>query len=483
MSGGGYGEKVKPAPPEPPRPPLTFERAVSLPVPAAEAFAWHGRPGALTRLTPPWEDVTVESATGGIRQGAEVVLKLKLGPVPLRWHALHTLYEDRGEDGGVFRDVQTRGPFAFWEHTHTIEPDGPGRSRLTDSVRYLPPGGGLGKSLGAGFAERRLAAMFAYRHAVTAADLAAHRRFRDRPTLNVLVSGAGGLIGSQLTAFLAGGGHRVTALSRSPGADEIGWDPDAGELDAAKLAGFDAVVHLAGEPIQGRWTEAKKRRIRDSRVNGTRLLCDRLASLDAPPKALVCASAIGYYGDRGDEVLTEASPPGDDFLAEVCRVWEAAADPARDAGIRVVHARFGIVLSPAGGALGTQLPIFRAGAGGPVGGGEQWWSWVALNDAVGAIHHALMTDSLAGPINVTAPGATTNAEFTRTLADVLHRPAVLPVPAFAVRLGLGEMGDALLLTGARVKPAALIAAGYPFRHPELGAALRHMLGRNGAAAD
>ena len=466
--------------PEPARAPLSFARTRELPVPAADAFAWHARPGALPRLTPPWEDVAVESATGGIRAGAEVVLKLNLGPVPVRWHALHTAFDDRGDAGGMFRDVQTSGPFAFWEHTHEIAPapKDPARSTLTDAVRYLPPGGPLGKTLGAGFAEKKLAAMFAYRHAVTAADLAAHHRFRDEPRRRVLISGATGLIGSQLAPFLTGGGHDTAALSRSVRGDgTVRWDPAAGEIDAVGLTGFDAVVHRAGETIQGRWTAGKKRRIRDSRVDGTRLLCEALAKLERRPEVLVCAGAIGVYGDRGGDVLTEESAPGDDFLAETAVAWERACDPARDAGIRVVNTRFGIVLSPEGGALGKQLPIFRAGGGGPVGRGEQWWSWVSRDDAVGAVHHALMDRSVRGPINVTAPGATTNAEFTRTLADVLHRPAVVPVPAFAVRLAFGEMGEALLLTSTRVKPASLTAAGYRFRHPELGAALRHMLGQ------
>ncbi|NNJ26929.1 TIGR01777 family oxidoreductase [Alienimonas chondri] len=471
--------------PTPPRPPLIYERSTPLSVPAAEGFAWHGRPGALARLVPPWEDVTVESSDGHIREGAKVVLKMKLGPASLRWHALHTVYEDRGERGGLFRDVQTSGPFAFWEHTHGIGPadrgpdeeDDPTRSVLTDYVRYLPPGGPLGRALGKGFAERKLAAMFAYRHAVTAADLAVHQRFRDQPRMNVLISGAGGLIGSQLSALLTGGGHTVTPLSRSEKPGAIQWNPEAGEVPKEKLTGFDAVVHLAGEPVQGRWTEAKKRRIRDSRVNGTRALAEALASLDEPPKVLVCASATGYYGDRGDESLTEASPPGDGFLSEVCREWEAAADPARDAGIRTVHSRFGIILSSEGGALAAQLPIFKLGGGGPVGGGKQWWSWAARDDAVGALHHALMTESMSGPMNVVAPGAVTNAVFTSTLADVLNRPAIVPVPAFGVRLAFGEMGDELLLASARVKPTALLAAGYTFRYSELEAALRHLLGR------
>ncbi|QDT16986.1 TIGR01777 family oxidoreductase [Alienimonas californiensis] len=463
--------------PDPPRPPLTFERSHPLPASAAEAFAWHERPGALVRLLPPWQDVSIESAPGHIREGAEVVLKLKAGPAFVRWHALHTAYENRGADGGMFQDVQTKGPFTFWEHTHHVDPAPGGASLLRDVVRYLPPGGPLGQALGKGFAERQLDAMFDYRHAVTAADLAAHGRFRNRPRLNVLISGAGGLIGRQLVAFLTGGGHRVAALSRSGGPDTIQWDPESGELPAKKLAGFDAVVHLAGEPVQGRWTEEKKRRIRDSRVKGTRLLAETLASLESPPRVLVCASATGLYGDRGDEALTEQSPPGEGFLADVCREWEAAADPAREAGIRVAHARFGIVLSPEGGALGKQLPIFKAGGGGPVGGGEQWWSWVGRDDVVGALHHVLMTDDLSGPINVTAPGTVTNAAFTQTLAETLNRPALVPVPAFAVRLAFGEMGEELLLASARVKPTALLGSGYAFRETGLKAALRRLLGR------
>ncbi|MEM9700901.1 MAG: TIGR01777 family oxidoreductase [Planctomycetota bacterium] len=463
--------------PEPSRSPLTFEKTSALPVPAADAFGWHERPGALPRLTPPWENVSLERATGGIREGAEVVLKLKLGPVALRWHALHTAYENRGEDGGMFRDVSLKGPFAFWEHTHHVDPGPDGTSLLRDSVRYLPPGGALGKSLGKGFASRQLAAMFAYRHAQTVADLAAHYRFRQQPRMKVLISGAGGLIGRQLTAFLTTGRHEVTALSRSDKPGAIQWNPTSGEIPAEKLEGFDAVVHLAGETVQGRWTEAKKRRIRDSRVDGTKLLAKALASLNEPPKTLICASASGFYGDRGDEPLTEESPAGEGFLAETCREWEAAADPARDAGIRTVHSRFGIILSPEGGALAKQLPIFKTGGGGRVGSGKQWWSWAARDDAVGAIHHALMTDSMSGPMNVVAPGTVTNDAFTQTLGEVLNRPAVLPVPEFAVRLAFGEMGEGLLLTGARLKPKALLAAGYQFRHAELEAALRFLLGR------
>jgi uncharacterized protein (TIGR01777 family) len=296
--------------------------------------------------------------------------------------------------------------------------------------------------------------------------------------MNVLISGATGLIGSSLAQELKSGGHHVTSLTRSPtGENNISWDPDAGTVDGS-LEGTDAVVHLAGESIaEGRWTVSKKRRIMDSRKKGTRLLAETIAGLTTPPRVMVSASAVGYYGDRADEVLREDSRPGSDFLAEVCKAWEAAADPAREAGIRVVHTRFGIVLSLEGGALGTMLPIFKLGGGGRIGRGRQWWSWVAIDDVVGTIHHALENDSVEGPVNVGSLNPMTNAEYTRVLGKVLNRPTVLPVPAPAIRLALGGIADALLLASQRMEPAKLKETGYRFRHPELEGALRHLLER------
>ena len=297
--------------------------------------------------------------------------------------------------------------------------------------------------------------------------------------MDVLISGATGLIGTELTAALEAGGHRTTRLTRSPkGPGDVRWDPMAGEIDASRLGGHDAVVHLAGESIaEGRWNAAKKRRIMESREKGTRLLSETLAGLPEKPAVMVSVSGINYYGDSGDEVLTEESPSGADFLAEVCKVWEASADPAREAGIRVVHPRMGIVLSPKGGALGRTLPIFKLGGGGRIGSGRQWWSWVALDDVVGAIVHALENDAVVGPLNVSAPNPLTNAQYTRVLGRVLNRPTVFPFPAPAARLVLGEVADALLLSSMRVEPAKLEETGYEFRYPELEGALRHLLGR------
>jgi uncharacterized protein len=297
--------------------------------------------------------------------------------------------------------------------------------------------------------------------------------------MKVLISGATGMIGSALTRELESKGHQTTRLTRSPGSDDdVGWDPSAGEIDASRLEGVDAVVHLAGESIaEGRWTAERKRRILESRRQGTGLLARTIANLSEPPGVMVGASAVGYYGDRGNELLREDSGPGNNFLGEVCRVWEKAADPAREAGIRVVHTRFGIVLSPKGGALGTTLPIFKLGGGGRIGSGRQYWSWVALDDVVGSIIHALENDSVEGPINVGSPNPLTNAEYTKVLGKVLNRPTVFPLPAPAARLMLGEIADELLLASARMEPARLEETGYEFRYPELEGALRHLLGR------
>ena len=303
--------------------------------------------------------------------------------------------------------------------------------------------------------------------------------------MRILVSGARGLVGAALVPLLAAGGHRVVRLVRTESADAqtsvrddaaVVWDPQAGDVRPDAFEGFDAVIHLAGENIaSGRWTDGLKRRIRDSRVVGTRRLCEVLAQCAQPPKVFLCASAIGYYGDRGDEVLTEQSTPGAGFLADVCREWEAAVEPLAADGPRIVRLRIGVVLSPDGGALKKMLLPFRLGLGGVIGDGTQYLSWIALDDVVGAIRHALETDSVSGPVNVVSPEPVTNRDYTHTLGKVLARPTVLPLPAFAARLALGEAADALLLASTRVEPARLTQSGYTFRYSTLEGALRHLL--------
>lgn len=299
------------------------------------------------------------------------------------------------------------------------------------------------------------------------------------PKLRVAVTGATGLVGSALVPALRAAGHRVDRLSRrapAAGTTDVQWDPARGELDPRALEGVDAVVHLAGASIAaGRWTAAVKERVRRSRVDGTRLLAETIGRLARRPLVLVVASAVGYYGDRGEVPLTEESPPGEGFLSDVCRAWEGAADSARAAGIRVVHPRIGLVLAREGGALPRMTLPFRLGAGGVIGDGRQYWSWIELSDLVRILELCLALDTLAGPVNAVAPAPVTNREFTRVLGRLLRRPTLVRVPALVVRLLLGEMGQALLLDSARVLPRRLERAGFRFRHPGLEDALRAAL--------
>lgn len=449
-----------------------FKRRGVIDVSAERLFAWHEAPGALERLLHPGERVRVLERQGGIRDGDRTTLELKLGPLPLRWVAEHRNYQA----GREFTDVQVSGPFDYWAHTHRIESLGPERALLEDDVRYRLPGRGLGNMFAPPI-QARLARMFAWRHARTALDL---RRHAGATRLRIAISGASGLLGTALTAFLAGGGHEVVPLTRKRDGSGIFWDPSRldGEVDRASLEGFDAVIHLAGENIgAGRWNAARKAAILDSRRVGTRVLSEALTRLARPPRALLAASAVGYYGDGMDQVFDEETRvAGRTFLAEVVQSWELATAPARQAGLRVVNLRFGVLLSPHHGALARMLPAFRAGLGGPIGSGQQWLSWVGLDDAVGAVLHVLNHPSLAGPVNVVAPQPVPQAEFARTLGKVLGRPAFLPLPAAAVSAVFGEMGHELLLNGQRVVPTALQASGFQFATPWLEEALRWELG-------
>ena len=295
-------------------------------------------------------------------------------------------------------------------------------------------------------------------------------------TSRILVSGVSGPIGTALLPSLKADDYEVTRLVRGPasGDRQISWNPEKA-IAPESVSGFDAVIHLAGETIVGRWTDAKKRRIRDSRVLGTRHLAEALAKTSSQPRVLISGSAIGYYGDRGNEILRETSAVGKGFLAQVCREWEGAAEPASQAGIRTVLMRTGLVLSGDGGALQRMLLPFRLGVGGNMGNGRQWWSWIHVQDLVGAIHHILKTAALHGPVNLVSPTPATNSEFTKTLASVLSRPAIFPMPAFAARLVFGQMGDELLLASQRVEPAKLNSSEYTFQHSDLREALENIL--------
>ncbi len=454
---------------------LSFTYRSRLPYPVETVFQWHERPGAFDRLNPPWFRVSVIDRTGGIRDGDRVSLRVWIPPAWRRWVIEHRDYQENKQ----FRDIQLSGPFSFWEHTHRFHSDGPDACILEDSIEYTPPLGYIGNLLGGWHIRLQLLRVFQYRHNVTQADIAAHQRFIHKKPLRLLISGSSGLIGSALYAFLSNGEHSVYRFVRKISSlDERSVLLPQSSVDTPieKMEGFDAIVHLAGENIAGRWTESKKQRIRNSRIEGTRLLCENLARLKNPPSTLISASAIGYYGNRGDEVLNEQSGKGNDFLADTCQEWEEATEPARRAGIRVVNIRIGIVLTTAGGALAQMRIPFRIGLGGVIGSGNQYMSWISLDDVLYAIHHALMNDTLAGPVNLVAPHPVTNREFTRTLGSVLHRPTLFPLPAWILKGILGEMGESLLLSSTRVIPQCLLDSGYLFRYARLETALRHALG-------
>ena len=460
----------------------TLEVTSSLDASAATVFDWHARPGAFERLTPPWAPVRLERFEG-IAEGDRAVLRIGPGPLALRWVAEH---HDVIE-GRQFCDRQVQGPFPHWEHTHRFDSPQPSgneaRSTLIDRIEYEPPGGAVGR-WAAPWLENELRRQFAYRHRVTRRDLSLHRRYNpEEQSLTIAVSGASGLLGSQLVPFLTTGGHTVKRLTRSgPTADdEILWDPRTDRVEAEKLEGIDAVIHLAGENVFGRWTPAKKQRIYSSRADGTRLLAEALAELDDPPEVLVSSSAVGYYGDHGTDRITEDSTPRNaGFLSEVCEAWEAGTAPASSAGIRTVQMRTGVVLTPAGGALQLMLPAFWLGLGGRVGARNQYFPWITLDDVIGGVYHALWADDLEGPVNLTAPNPVTMDTYAQTLAAVLHRPAFLNVPSSLVRTVGGEMAEEMLLSSARVVPQKLRETDYDFGYGSLDDGLRHVLGRTEA---
>ena len=438
--------------------------------PRDEVFAWHARPGAFLRLSPPWQPMRLITEADSLQNGrAQLAL-----PGGLRWVAEH---QADGYDPPR-RFVDTIGAAGLaslpariamrWRHIHEFEDVGDDRTRVIDRVDTPVPAPALRP-------------MFAYRHRQLADDLAAHKQAAEHGlrAATVAVTGSSGLVGSALSAFLSTGGHRVIRLVRRAATDanERQWNP--ADPDSDLLAGVDAVIHLAGASIAGRFTDAHRRAVRDSRIGPTRRLAELVARMPNGPSVLICASAVGYYGyDRGDEILTEDGDRGAGFLADVVAEWEQVTAPAEQAGARVVLVRTGIVQSPRGGTLRLLRPLFSAGLGGRLGDGGQWLSWIGIDDLVDTYYRGLWDTALSGPVNAVAPEPVSNTNYTRTLAHVLRRPAVLPVPPLGPRLLLGDQGAReLACASQRVIPAKLQQAGHRFRHPDLDRALRHLLGR------
>ncbi len=455
-----------------------FQHRSHVPHAPEEVFAWHMRPGAWGRMRTPWVQIRILKQVGGIRDGGTMVLGIRQGPTELKWEVKHTDFDE----GRSFRDEQISGPFGKWVHSHRFDAAEDGGCFVEDEVEWEPPLGAAGRAFGGGFIEKELKRFFLFRHTRLKNDLALHGKFSGA-SLTVAVTGSSGLIGRTLVDFLRSGGQRVRTLvreNRAVAEGSIHWDPLSGDLDSAELEGVDAVVHLAGEPLSAlRWSEEKKAKILNSRVEGTGLIARTMAKMKNPPPVLVSASAVGIYGNRGNDIVTEDTKPGRGFLAMVCREWEAATAPARKAGIRVVKLRTGFVISPEGAGLSKMLPPFKAGLGGRIGSGRQYMSWIDLDDEIGLIHHAIIRPGVAGPLNATAPQPVPNSAFADTLGRVLDRPTLVPLPAIAVKTMLGELGEELLLKGARVVPKKADETGYEFLFPGLEESLRFQLGRTG----
>jgi uncharacterized protein (TIGR01777 family) len=420
----------------------------------------------------PWER-GIMFEHGGVHNGRRVVIEA--GSTPFRRRQA-MVFRDV-EAGSAFTSVALQGPLAPWRHTVRVLPRGAGLSELIDHVEY-GPAGPVGAVLGGAGAPRQLERLFRFRQSRILSDMTAHAKWADRPRMKVAIAGASGLIGSHLNSFLRSAGHEVVRLVRRPARapGEVGWDPDVGLLDPDGLRGVTAVVCLCGASLASVWTAARRDELVQSRLRSTRTLVAAMRQMDVPPAVFVSASAVGVYGSRGGEALTEESSLGTGFLAELCQRWEDAAVAASACGVRVVTPRFGLVVSGAGGVLPAAMRVFRAGLGGRFGDGWQWWSWVSMDDALGALEWALHDPDVRGAVNVVAPGAVTNREFTKTLAKALHRPAALEVPE-AVAFLLGGVSREMLLASQRAAPMRLHEAGFHFLHSSLEGAVRFELGR------
>lgn len=472
----------------------SFVHSSRIDQPLEKVFGWHIREGAFERLKPPWEKFKVMGRSGSIQNNGIVKLRTKIGPISMKWVIKHAEYIPEKQ----FKDIQIKGVFSSFVHSHLFERFGTS-CMLEDRIEYSLPAGRVGRLAARRFVDRNLSKIFDYRHRTINQDLRTHsfinrRRKSERP-LTIAITGSTGFVGSSLMPFLTTGGHKVVPLSRNQHVTSSfhtnqGQTRSYPNLDPLNSNHVNAVVNLGGENIFGKWTKEKKKRLSESRINATTTLCERLASLDDPPSVLVSVSAVAYYGNRGDEILSEDSQAGTrassvpskvqaiDYLSDLCRQWEYSTHVAEEAGIRVINLRLGIVLSSSGGLLAKILPVFKCGLGGRIGRGHQYVSWIALEDLLTIILLMIADETFSGPVNAVSPNPITNTDFTDTLGKTLSRPTFIAVPKFLLRGLVGqELTDALLLSSTRVMPSRLIESGYQFRFPYLETALRDTLGR------
>lgn len=464
----------------------TFEHSAVFAQSPEALWDYYDSGGAFQRVMPEWDNLDPDRV-GSLRDGERTEFTMSIGPLRRKWVAVH----HDVEPGVCFSDLMETGPMAHWDHHHRFERTASGGTKVTDRVDWRLPLHPITVLSAPITVTRRLERMFRFRTIRTQRDMDRIAEHSDAGHLRVLVSGSSGLVGTQLCAFLRTAGHEVVTVHRSTSGEtksesggsggqyrRVLWNDRTGEIISGTLDGFDAVVHLAGAGIgDKRWSSQRKADLRDSRVVPTRNLVRALAGCEHPPEVFLCASAIGWYGDRGESGVDEYSDPGTGFLAELCTHWEAEADEAATAGMRVVKVRSGIVTTSSGGALSRLLPPAKFGLGGPIGRGRQYQSWISLDDEVHAIHHLLLTRGAEGAFNLTAPTPVPQREFARVLGRVLRRPAVMPLPPAALELAFGEMGRSLIIEGQRVLPTRLGESGFRFSHETLEECLRDSLGR------
>ncbi|MDP6223970.1 MAG: TIGR01777 family oxidoreductase [Candidatus Poseidoniaceae archaeon] len=458
-----------------------YEHTATFPYPRDVVWNWHARPGAVRRIMPDWEGIRPVEV-GGIKDGAVTSFRMSIGILPQRWVAKHHSYIE----GEQFCDDMIKGPFGRWNHVHKFIETGQTEMQIQDRIDWKLPFHFFTRIGSPIMVMPRVRQMFKHRTRRILADLKRQQMFKDAPRKRILISGSTGLIGTQLGAFLETDGHDVHRLIRPSTrlhADQdstkvVKWDDKSGKLIEGSLENFDVIIHLAGAGIgDKRWSKKRKKLIAESREIPTKNLANALANLASPPSLFMCASAVGYYDNRGDEELDEKSSTGNGFLAEICRKWEDAAQPAINAGIRTIHMRTGIVTTAAGGMLQQILLPAKLGAMGPIGGGRQWQSWISLDDQIYAMHYLMNHETASGVFNLTAPNPVTQKQFAKVLGKVLRRPAFAPAPGFVMKILFGEMGKSLILDGQKVRPKRLQDLGYTFEHETLEPALRDALGR------
>ena len=458
-----------------------YEHTATFPFSRETVWNWHARPGAVRRIMPEWEGIR-PLEVGGIKDGAVTTFRMSIGIVPQKWKAKHHSYIE----GEQFCDNMIKGPFARWNHTHKFLENGTDEMKIHDTIDWKLPFHFFTRIGAPIMVMPRVNQMFKHRSRRILADLSRQEMFKDAPRKRILISGSTGLIGTQLGAFLETDGHDVHRLLRPSTklhADQdptkiVKWDDQTGKILEGSLENFDVVIHLAGAGIgDKRWSKKRKKLIAESREIPGRNLSNALAELSSPPSLFMCASAIGFYDNRGDEDLDETSSIGDGFLAKICKKWEDAMKPASDAGIRTIIMRNGIVTTASGGMLQQILLPAKLGAMGPIGGGRQWQSWISFDDLIYAIHYLMNHEDASGVFNMTSPNPVTQKQYAKTLGKVLRRPAFAPVPGFVMKILFGELGKSLILDGQKVHPKRLLELGFKFEHETLESALRDTLGR------